>query len=90
MFVSSEGAPVKLCSLHCPNSRVGQRRHRGDGDRDDRVVRAPPASVRAVAPVRLAEAHVSVAVSLRHARVVHDEVVHLEVVRARPPHLVVL
>ena len=67
--------------------RVGHRRC-CDGDRDDQGGRA--VGVRAVAPVCLAEAHVSVAVSLRHARVVHDEVVHLEVVRARPPHLVVL
>ncbi len=43
-----------------------------------------------VALVRLAEAHVPVPVALHHARVVHHEEVHLEVVGARTPHLVVL
>lgn len=47
-------------------------------------------NVGVVALVLLAEAHPAVAVSLRHARVVHDEEVHLEVVRARPLDLVVL
>ena len=46
-------------------------------------VRAP------IALVLLAEAHVSVPVTLGHARVVHHEEVDLEVVRARPLHLVV-
>ncbi len=43
-----------------------------------------------VALVRLAEAHVPVPVALNHASVVHHEEVHLEVVGARTPHLVVL
>jgi hypothetical protein len=42
-----------------------------------------------IALVLLAEAHVPVAVTLGHAGVVHHEEVHLEVVRARSPNLVV-
>ena len=59
-----------------------------DGNRDADGERTPLVGV--VAPVRLAEAHVTVAVALDHARVVDDEVVHLEVVRARPADLIVL
>ena len=39
--------------------------------------------------VLLAEAHVAVPVSLGHARVVHHEEIHVEVVRASALHLVV-
>jgi len=42
-----------------------------------------------VALVFLAEAHVAVPVSLGHARVVHHEEVHVEVVGASSLHLVV-
>ena len=42
-----------------------------------------------VALVFLAEAHVTVPVSLGHAGVVHHEKVHIEVVGARSLHLVV-
>ena len=42
-----------------------------------------------VALVLLAEAHVTVPVTLRHASVVHHEEVHVEVVSASALHLVV-